>query len=561
MVQSLVWAALAAGHAHAHARAMSACAGEPAAAAAAAAGEPAISDARFVAYLLAAAALVVVSGLMSGLTLALMSVDEVGLEVLRRGGTRRQRAAAARVAPLLADLGPHRVLVALLLCNAAAAEALPLFLDRLADPVTAVVGSVLAMLIFGEVLPQAACAGERGLAVGAASARAVRALVFATAPVNAPVAWALDAALGRRAAAAPRRAQLRALVDLAAEGGAGGARLGPGEAAAVRGALDLARKRAAARMTPLAQAFTLRPDARLDEAGLTALLASGHSRVPILAPGARRVVAGALLVKELLLLDPRAGATVADAKVRPLPRLPADTPMYDVLKVFELGRAHMAVLTAPTAAAVAARRAAAAAARPDFDAASGGEDAGDAAERGSLLSGSAASEDGAVHGRAASFSSDGSAAARGGGWAPGDVEDVGIITVEDVLEELLNVDLQDETDRGGAPGYGPASLGALPPHLARALGLGGSGAAAAAREPWRGALPAAPARRAAADGVGGARDPFAGLPRALRPASAAPRSVAGQLGVDGASRRRSLEQEVRGLLAPLVTAASGDEED
>ena len=44
---------------------------------------------------------------------------------------------------------PHVLLVTLLLCNAAAAEALPLFLDRLADPVTAVLVSVTVVLLFG----------------------------------------------------------------------------------------------------------------------------------------------------------------------------------------------------------------------------------------------------------------------------------------------------------------------------------------------------------------------------------------------------------------------------
>lgn len=51
----------------------------------------------------------------------------------------------------------HFLLVTLLLCNAAAMEALPLFLDRLADPVSAILISVTAVLVFGEILPQAVC--------------------------------------------------------------------------------------------------------------------------------------------------------------------------------------------------------------------------------------------------------------------------------------------------------------------------------------------------------------------------------------------------------------------
>ena len=45
-------------------------------------------------------------------------------------------------------------MVSLLLCNAAAYEALPIFLDRLLNPVAAILISVSAILIFGEILPQ-----------------------------------------------------------------------------------------------------------------------------------------------------------------------------------------------------------------------------------------------------------------------------------------------------------------------------------------------------------------------------------------------------------------------
>ena len=45
----------------------------------------------------------------------------------------------------------------LLLVNAACMEALPLFLDRLLNPVGAILLSVTAILLFGEIIPQALC--------------------------------------------------------------------------------------------------------------------------------------------------------------------------------------------------------------------------------------------------------------------------------------------------------------------------------------------------------------------------------------------------------------------
>ncbi|XP_020593031.1 putative DUF21 domain-containing protein At1g03270, partial [Phalaenopsis equestris] len=46
----------------------------------------------------------------------------------------------------------HHVLVTLLLCNAAAMEALPLSLDKIFNPVAAVILSVTFVLFFGEIL-------------------------------------------------------------------------------------------------------------------------------------------------------------------------------------------------------------------------------------------------------------------------------------------------------------------------------------------------------------------------------------------------------------------------
>jgi metal transporter CNNM len=135
------------------------------------------------------------AGLMSGLALGLMSLDDIDLEVFSRSGTPHQRACAARIRPLLAH--PHRLLVTLLVCNAAAAEALPIFLDRLTDPVTAVVVSVTVVLVFGEIIPQAACSAY-ALEIGAYSAPFVQLLMAMISPINYPIAWLLDRILGHR---------------------------------------------------------------------------------------------------------------------------------------------------------------------------------------------------------------------------------------------------------------------------------------------------------------------------------------------------------------------------
>jgi len=117
--------------------------------------EHALSPSQQVLFMAISVGLVVSAGLMSGLTLGLMSMDLVELEVLKRSGTAKEQKYASVIMPIVSN--QHFLLVTLLLCNAMAMEALPLFLDRLADPVTAILISVTAVLVFGEVLPQAVC--------------------------------------------------------------------------------------------------------------------------------------------------------------------------------------------------------------------------------------------------------------------------------------------------------------------------------------------------------------------------------------------------------------------
>jgi metal transporter CNNM len=118
-------------------------------------GEHDLTPSQRVLFMAISVGLVVVAGLMSGLTLGLMSMDLVELEVLKRSGTATEQKYSSAIYPIVSN--QHFLLVTLLLCNACAMEALPLFLDRLADPVTAILISVTAVLVFGEVLPQAVC--------------------------------------------------------------------------------------------------------------------------------------------------------------------------------------------------------------------------------------------------------------------------------------------------------------------------------------------------------------------------------------------------------------------
>ena len=68
--------------------------------------------------------LVLFAGIMSGLTLGLMSLGLVDLEILQRSGSPSEKKQAAVILPVVQK--QHQLLVTLLLCNAAAMELLAL---------------------------------------------------------------------------------------------------------------------------------------------------------------------------------------------------------------------------------------------------------------------------------------------------------------------------------------------------------------------------------------------------------------------------------------------------
>jgi metal transporter CNNM len=447
--------------------------------------EDLLSDADFLIYTLVSISLTLLAGLMSGLTLGLMSLDNVDLEVLKRSGTHHQRRCAARIHPVIEN--PHRLLVTLLVCNAIAAEALPLVLDRLTDPITAVIISVTVVLLFGEIIPQAACSAY-GLEIGALSAPFVRVLMFLTSPLNIPIAWVLDRVLGHRQTALFRRGELKALVDIHGQGQAFGGQLSPDEVRIIKGALDLTHKRAKAAMTPLDMVFMLSLDDTLDEATLTAILASGHSRIPVHRPGNRSDILGILLVKELILVDLHAGIKVSSMKVRSLPSLPAETPMYDMLKLFELGRSHMVLLTQPTREALARLKAESHEIAIDIYSISDGDfgssDEGEqhdangfdyASRRAASVSSTSDDDNRSIAGRGSLGPSIDVFSIK---FQPHELQPAGIITLEDVLEELLGSEIIDESDRyvdnlGRTRVNAAALASTLPPHLRKAVAAWG----------------------------------------------------------------------------------------
>ncbi|CAE5981785.1 unnamed protein product [Arabidopsis arenosa] len=284
--------------------------------------------------------LVLFAGLMSGLTLGLMSMSLVDLEVLAKSGTPRDRLHAAKILPVVKN--QHLLLCTLLICNAAAMETLPIFLDALVTAWGAILISVTLILLFGEIIPQSVCS-HHGLAIGATMAPFVRVLVWICLPVAWPISKLLDFLLGHGHVALFRRAELKTLVDLHGNEAGKGGELTHDETTIIAGALELSEKMAKDAMTPISDTFVIDINAKLDRELMNLILEKGHSRVPVYYEQRTNII-GLVLVKNLLTINPDDEIQVKNVTIRRIPRVPETLPLYDILNEFQKGHSHMAVV-------------------------------------------------------------------------------------------------------------------------------------------------------------------------------------------------------------------------
>ena len=149
---------------------------------------------------------------MSGLTVGYLSIDELVLELKIKGGTDEEKETAKKIQEILSS--KHRLLVTLLISNAAAMEALPLFINKLVPEWAAILISTTLVLFIGEVIPQAICTGPEQLNIAAKVAPITKLLLVLLTPLNVPLGKMLDVLLGVHSRNRFMNTDLRSLIEL-----------------------------------------------------------------------------------------------------------------------------------------------------------------------------------------------------------------------------------------------------------------------------------------------------------------------------------------------------------
>lgn len=288
------------------------------------------------------AVLVLAGGVFAGLTLGLMGLDELHLRVLATSSEDLTEKRNAQKVLRLMQRGRHWVLVVLLLANVVINESLPIFLDgAIGGGIAAVVISTTAIVIFGEVIPQAVSV-RYGLAIGARCAPFVLCLMYLLAPIAYPTAKLLDYVLGQNEGHTYKKAELKSFLQFHRTGEEP---LRDDEISILNGVLELNTKNVETIMTPIQDVVTLSSDTILDHNTVDAILTSGYSRFPIHEPGNPLAFQGLLLIKKLLVYDPARALPVSDFKLSILPEAHPSINCFQALDYFQTGRAHLLLVS------------------------------------------------------------------------------------------------------------------------------------------------------------------------------------------------------------------------
>ena len=378
-----------------------------------------------------AAVLICLSALFSGLTLGLLSLDIFALKVLSKAGEPKEQEYAKKIMPIRKN--GNWLLATLLLGNTIVNNGFSILLADITSGIVALIVSVGLVLIFGEITPQAICA-RHGLYIGAHTTWLVKFFMVIFAPIAWPISWVLNKLLGTDIGTIYSKDELKRLIELHAtdpkaieESG-----LTIDDHRLLIGALEYKEKRVKDVMTTLDNCFMLDAALRLNFDVILAIYKSGFTRIPIY-QGSKHNIVGILYSKDLILVDPEDELeiqTVMNFRGRFGGHIYDDLTLQNAFQIFLQGNNHMLI-----AHKYPLTDAAAEAGRGDEGGGGGGGGGGSTS---TAITTTTTTTTTTMRGNGNNTALD----------LPEveSTEVTGLITLEDVLEELIQMEIVDETD-------------------------------------------------------------------------------------------------------------------
>lgn len=233
------------------------------------------------------------SGLFSGLTLGLLSLDTQSLRRRAKHGDLDAKA----IYPVRKR--GNLLLTTLLLGNVAVNTTLSIFLGNIASGLFGGILATALIVIFGEIVPQAVIS-RYALWFGARTLWFTRIAIFVMYPIAWPISRALDKFLGSEL---PTTYSHRELMDIISEHeDSEHSEIDADEERILHGALQFSHRKVREVMTPADLVVMYDENQKLTEAFFEEVNEHGYSRLPIYSGNQNNVV-GMLYVKDLIVED------------------------------------------------------------------------------------------------------------------------------------------------------------------------------------------------------------------------------------------------------------------
>jgi metal transporter CNNM len=323
--------------------------------------------------------LLALSAVFAGLTVGVMGVDGLSLEIIAEGGKEPDRSCAAAILPvrrkgheMLCTIIIGNMLTNVVIVQTINAAVMTYYgikthstkpsvtpaptLDPLLDgsfseameldnsDVMSFIVSTVLIVIFAEILPMSVCKSKNALRIAAAGVPIVVAANMILLPIVKPLGWLLDRLVAHDAGQIYDRNELKRLMVLHCEAHGEESGLVSSELKLLLAAMDFTDKKCVQEvMTPLLGATCATMDEIADEAFLARIWRSGRSRIPVLDSSGD--VVEVLFAKDLLTAPN--GATVGDllrgrGRARQVLHVLDTTPLPKMLKMFQQARVHIA---------------------------------------------------------------------------------------------------------------------------------------------------------------------------------------------------------------------------
>jgi len=237
------------------------------------------------------------------------------------------------------------LLCTLLLGNVMVNAALSILLANITSGVVGFVVSTVLIVIFGEIIPQASCS-RYALYIGAKTVYITRVLMMLLSPAAWPISKVLDWALGPEFGNMYSNLELKKLIELHKLDDQ--VELDDATAKVLEGALLFHDQTVGSVMTPWDQCYKLNMNDRLNFEMLLYIFKKGHSRIPVVhTVRGQEAVAGMVLAKDLILLDPEDEipvSTLVQLFEHKLVITFSDASLADMLREFQTGLSHLAIV-------------------------------------------------------------------------------------------------------------------------------------------------------------------------------------------------------------------------